>query len=159
LWISFIKRRLSDNYPGIKLVGIRPSDDDRDKAFSETQTLMKVYPRLSVIVVISAPAVPGAGEAIKQSGSKTVHVVGLSLPNLCKPYVHSGEVEAVVLWKTGDLGYLAVTAPAALVRGTFPKDKKFFPAGKLGPLRIEASEVILGKPFIFRKNNIDHFNF
>jgi rhamnose transport system permease protein len=158
LWISFIKKTLETKYPAIKLVAVEPSDDDRDKAFSSTQTLMKVFPALRVVVVISAPAVPGAGEAVKQSGSKTVQVVGLSLPNLCKPYVHGGQVEAVVLWKTGDLGYLAVTAPAALVRGTF-KAKSVFPAGRLGPLRIEDSDIILGKPFIFRDNNIDQFNF
>ncbi len=159
LWISFIKKRLAEKYPEIRLVSIRPSDDDRDKAFSETQTLMKVFPKMTVVVVISAPAVPGAGEAIKQSGSKTVRVVGLSLPNLCKPYVHGGEVEAVVLWKTGDLGYLSVTAPAALVRGTFPIDKPTFSAGMLGALRVDGRDVILGKPFIFRKDNIDQFNF
>lgn len=159
LWISFIKKRLEEKYPAIKLVSIRPSDDDRDKAFSETQTLMKVYPALRVVVVISAPAVPGAGEAVKQAGSKAVQVIGLSLPNLCKPYVHGGEVEAVVLWKTGDLGYLSVTAPAALVRGTFSKDKNGFLAGRLGLLRVQGSDVILGKPFIFRKDNIDRFNF
>jgi rhamnose transport system permease protein len=159
LWISFIRKRLEEKYPAIKLVAIRPSDDDRDKAFSETQTLMKVYPALKVVVVISAPAVPGAGEAVKQSGSKAVHVVGLSLPNLCKPYVHGGEVEAVILWKTGDLGYLAVTAPAALVRGTLLPNKTVFQAGRLGALRIEGHDIILGKPFIFRKDNIDQFNF
>lgn len=158
-WIGFIKARLREKYPGIKLVSVRPSDDDRDKAFSETQTLMKVFPALRVVVVISAPAVPGAGEAVKQSGSRNIQVVGLSLPNLCKPYVHGGEVEAVILWKTGDLGYLAVTAPAALVRDTFPSDKKSFAAGTLGRLKIEGSSVILGKPFAFRKDNIDQFNF
>ena len=159
LWISFIKKQLEDRYKAVKLVAVEPSDDDRDKAFSATQTLMKVYPAMKVVIVISAPAVPGAGEAVKQSGSKSVQVVGLSLPNLCKPYVHGGQVEAVVLWKTADLGYLAVTAPAALLRGTFPKDKATFVAGRLGPLKIEGSDIILGKPFIFRKDNIEQFNF
>ena len=159
LWITFIKKRLDEKFPNIKIVGVRPSDDDRDKAFSETQTLMKVYPALRVVVVISAPAVPGSGEAVKQSGSKAVQVVGLSLPNLCKPYVHGGQVEGVVLWKTADLGYLSVTAPAALVRGTFPKNKPVFEAGRLGPLQIQNTDVILGKPFIFRQDNIDQFNF
>ena len=51
---------------------------------------------------------------MKQSGRPDVQVIGLSLPNLCKPYVHGGSIEAVVLWNTKDLGYLAVWAPAAL---------------------------------------------
>ncbi len=158
LWISFIKERLA-KYPNMKLVSIRPSDDDRDKAFSEAQTISKVYPDVQVMIVISAPAVPGAAEAVKQSGRKDLLVIGLSLPNLCKPYVHDGEIEAVVLWNTENLGYLAVGAPAALARGTLPAGNATFDAGPLGKLQIVGSEIILGAPMIFRKDNIDAFNF
>lgn len=159
LWISFMRKRVAEKYPGLKLDTIRPSDDDRDKAFSETQTLLKVYPKIQVIVGISAPAVPGAGEAVKQSGRGNVHVIGLSLPNLCKPYVHAGVIEAVVLWNTKDLGYLAVAVPAALVRGTLRAGQSSFNAGRLGTLKIEGSDIILGAPMFFRKDNIDRFNF
>lgn len=86
-------------------------------------------------------------------------VIGLSLPNLCKPYVHDGEIEAVVLWNTENLGYLAVGAPAALARGTFPVGNATLDAGPLGKLQIVGSEIILGAPMIFRKDNIDAFNF
>jgi rhamnose transport system permease protein len=154
-----MRRRIAKKQPGLQLVAIRPSDDDRDKSFTETQTLLKVYPALKVITAISAPAVPGAGEAVKQSGRRDVQVIGLSLPNLCKPYVHDGEIEAVVLWSTNDLGYLAVAAPAALARGTFPVGRPTFPAGRLGNLQIQGSDIILGKPLIFRKDNIDRYNF
>jgi rhamnose transport system substrate-binding protein len=158
LWISFIEERLA-KYPNMKLVSIRASDDDRDKAFSEAQTISKVYPDVQVMIVISAPAVPGAAEAVKQSGRKDLLVIGLSLPNLCKPYVHDGEIEAVVLWNTENLGYLAVGAPAALARGTFPVGNATFDAGPLGKLQIVGSEIILGAPMIFREDNIDAFNF
>ena len=158
-WISFIRQRVAQKYPGLKLVSLRPSDDDRDKAFSESQTLLKVYPSIRVIIVISAPAVPGAGEAVKQSGRRDVQVVGLSLPNLCKPYVHDGEIEAVVLWNTKDLGYLAVAAPAALARGKLRPGQSSFNAGPLGKVAIEGTDIILGAPVFFRKDNIDKFNF
>jgi rhamnose transport system substrate-binding protein/rhamnose transport system permease protein len=159
IWISFMRQRVKEKYPGLKLVTIRPSDDDRDKAFQETQTLLKVYPNIKVIVGISAPAVPGAGEAVKQSGRQDVQVIGLSLPNLCKPYVHDGSIEAVVLWNTKDLGYLAVLAPAALVRGTLRPGATTLSAGRLGVVKIEGDQIILGAPVIFRKDNIDRFNF
>lgn len=158
LWITFIKERLK-KYPNMKLAVVRPSDDDRDKAFVEAKTITRVYPNVKVIIVISAPAVPGAAEAIKQAGRKDVQVIGLSLPNLCKPYVHGGQIEAVVLWSTNDLGYLAVTAPAALVRGTFGGDQSQIDAGRLGTLRISGTEIILGPPLIFRKDNIDKYDF
>jgi rhamnose transport system permease protein len=159
LWISCIKQRVAEKYPKLKLDAIRPSDDDRDKAFSETQTLLKVYPKIKAVIVISAPAVPAAGEAVKQSGSKSVQVVGLSLPNLCKAYVHAGFIEAVVLWKTRDLGYLAVAASEALVRGTLVPGAASFDAGRVGKVRIKGTDIVLGEPFVFRKDNIDQFDF
>ena len=60
---------------------------------------------------------PGAAEAVKQSGRSDVKVTGLSLPSLCKPYVHDGVVESFVLWNTVDLGYLTVYASQALATG------------------------------------------
>jgi rhamnose transport system permease protein len=150
---------MSQRYPSIKLAVIRPSDDDRDKAFSETQTLLKVYPHVRAVIVISAPAVPGAGEAVKQSGRRDVKVVGLSLPNLCKPYVHDGVIAAVVLWKTRDLAYLTVSAAVALARGELKDGAKSFTAGRLGELKISGSDILLGEPFVFKKSNIDQFNF
>jgi rhamnose transport system permease protein len=154
-----MQERVARKYPKLKLVAIRPSDDDRDKAFSETQTILKVYPHVRVVIAISAPAVPGAAEAVKQTGRDDVQVVGLSLPNLCKPYVHQGQIEAVVLWKTKDLGYLAVRVAADLARGTFSSGRSEFQAGRLGKLQVIGTDVVLGTPFIFRKNNIDQFNF
>jgi rhamnose transport system permease protein len=95
-WIAFIKRRQAEKYPGLKLATIRPSDDDRDKAFAETQTIMRVYPNVKLVMAISAPAVPGSAEAVRQAGRKDVNVIGLSLPNINKPYVHGDVVQAVI---------------------------------------------------------------
>jgi rhamnose transport system substrate-binding protein len=95
-WITFIKQRLAEKYPDLKLLTIRPSDDDRDKAFSETQTILKIHPNVQLIMGIAAPAVPGAAEAVRQAGRTDVKVIGLSLPNLCKRYVHDDVVQAVV---------------------------------------------------------------
>ena len=94
----------------MKLVTVRPSDDDRDKAFAETQTVLRANPEVRLIMAISAPAVPGAAEAVRQAGRTGVSVIGLSLPNMNKPYVHAGVVQTVVLWNTKDLGYLTVYA-------------------------------------------------
>jgi rhamnose transport system substrate-binding protein len=158
-WIDAIRARVAAKYPKMKLAVIRPSDDDRDKAFFEGQTILKVYPRVRVIIAISAPSVPGAGEAIKQSGRSDVKVVGLSLPNLCKPYVRSGDVAAVVLWKTRDLGYLVVATAAALARDQFPAGRPTFCAGRLGSVEVRGTDIILGAPFVFAKQNIDQFDF
>ncbi len=158
LWIDAIRKRLA-KYPGMKLATVRPSDDDRDKAFAETQTVLKVYPAVRLIMAISAPALPGAGEAVKQSGRKDVSVIGLSLPNLNKRYVHDGNVQAVVLWNTRDLGYLTVYTAAMLLKNQIPHGATSFRAGRLGSIEIRGDQVILGNPIIFNKANIDQFDF
>jgi len=158
-WIKHIKTRLAEKYPDLKLVEIRPSDGDRDRAFAETQTVLKVHPNVKLIMGIAAPAVPGAAEAVKQSGRKDVKVIGLSLPNLCKPYVHDGVIESIVLWNTLDLGYLTVYAANELTAGKLKRGASDLKAGKLGALEVREDDVLLGAPFIFNKSNIDRFDF
>jgi rhamnose transport system permease protein len=158
-WIAFIRKRLEDKHPGLKLVTIRPSDDDRDKAFAETQTLLKVYPSVKLMMAISAPAVPGAAEAVRQAGRKDVNVIGLSLPNINKPYVHAGVVQTVVLWNTRDLGYLAVYASALVTQNKLAAGARMLQAGRLGQIEVRGSEIILGAPMLFNRGNIDRFDF
>lgn len=158
-WIKHIRARLAEKYPNLNLVTIQPSDDDRDRAFQEAQNIMKTRPNVRLIMGISAPAVPGAAEAVKQAGRRDVKVIGLSLPNLCKPYVHDGWIESVILWNTVDLGYLVVNAAKAVVEGTLKPGMIELNAGRMGNVVIEKDEIILGKPFIFNKANIDGFDF
>ncbi len=158
-WISFIEKRVAEKHPGLKKVTIRPSDDDRDKAFAETQTILRVHPNVKLVMAISAPAVPGAAEAVRQAGRKDVNVIGLSLPNINKPYVHDGYVQTVVLWNTRDLGYLTIHAGMQLLQGTLAAGAQTMTGGRLGSIQIRGSEIILGPPLMFTKANIDRFDF
>ena len=158
-WIKYIKQRLAEKYPDLKLVTIQPSDGDRDRAFQETQNVLKVYPNVKLVMGIAAPAVPGIAEAVKQSNRKDVKVTGLSLPNMCKPYIKEGIVDSIVLWNTVDLGYLTVFASNALSDGSFKAGAGKLAASRLKEIEVVGDEVRLGKPFIFNKDNIDQFNF
>jgi rhamnose transport system permease protein len=88
-----------------------------------------------------------------------VSVIGLSLPNINKPYVHDGVVQTVVLWNTKDLGYLAVYASALAVRNQLAPGAPTVAAGRLGELEIRGSQIILGAPMLFNRGNIDRFDF
>jgi ABC-type sugar transport system substrate-binding protein len=158
-WIASIKNRVQEKHPGLNLVTIRPSDDDRDKAFAETQTILKVHPTVKLIMAISAPAVPGAGEAMRQTGRKDVDVIGLSLPGICKPYIHDGVVQTIFLWNTKNLGYLTVYAGAMLSQNKIPAGATSIQAGRLGGLEISGSQIILGAPLLIDKKNIDKLDF
>ena len=155
-WIKHMRVRLAEKYPEMKLVTIRPSDSDRDRAFAETQTILKVYPNVKAIAGISAPAVPGAAEAVNQSGRKDVKVTGLSLPSMCKTYIHDGVIRSIVLWNTHDLGYLTIQAADALMKGKLVDG---FKAGSLGPHAVRGDHVMLGEPYVFDISNVDKFEF
>ncbi len=158
-WIRHIRARLGERYPRIELVDVRPSDDDRQRAFAETQTLLKVHPKVKLVMAVASPAVPGAAEAVKQSGRKDVKVIGLGLPNACKPYIHDGVVESIVLWNTMDLGYLTVRAGHALATGVLTPGAHGLEAGRHGRVEVKGDNVLLGTPFTFTRENVDQFDF
>jgi rhamnose transport system substrate-binding protein len=158
-WIKHIKEGLAGKYSDLKLVDIRPSDDDRKRAFDETQTLLKVHPEIKAVMAIASPAVPGAAEAVKQSGRSDVKVTGLGLPNASRPYLKDGVLDSVVLWNTMDLGYLTIQVAHALAKGTLKPGDKTFTAGRLKTLTVDGDNVLLGTPFTFTKDNVDGFDF
>ena len=159
-WQKHIEARLKDKYPKMKLVAVRPSDDLKDKAQSEATALMSANPNLKCLLAICSPGVPGAAEAVKQAGKTgKVKVLGLGLPNENKRYVHEGVTDSVILWNTMDLGYLAVYSANALVKGELKAGDKTIKAGTLGEFQIEGDNIMLGKPYIFNKENIDKFDF
>jgi rhamnose transport system substrate-binding protein len=158
-WIACIRQQLAERRSRLTLATVQPSDDDRDKAFTQTQTILKVYPEVKLIMDISAPAVPGSAEAILQSRRPDVDVIGLSLPTICRPYIHSGAVESIVLWNTHDLGYLTVYAGWMDARHKLPPSLASVSAGRLGKLTVRGSEIVLGQPLVIDKANIDRLNF
>ena len=158
-WIRDIKVRMASAHPQLHLATVQPSDDDRDKAFNATEVILKAYPKIRLVIAISAPAVPGVAEAVQQDGRKDVDVIGLSLPSICRPYIHSGLVQAIYLWNTRDLGYLTVYAGVLKAEGKIPAAAKSVHIGRLGDLRIYGSEIILGQPLRIARNNVDQLNF
>ena len=158
-WIKFIKARMAAAYPGMELAAVQPSDGQRDKAMTEARNIVRAYPDVKVIIAVAAPAVPGAAEALKQENRRDVKLTGLSVPSLCKSYVHDDWIQSIVLWNTQDLGYLTVRASAAVQDGTLKPGATSFSAGRLGSLKVEGDQILLGKPFIFNAANIDGFNF
>jgi rhamnose transport system substrate-binding protein len=159
-WQQAIEKRNAEKHPNLKRVALRPCDDLKDKAQSEATALLSANPNLKLIMAICSPAVPGAAEAIKQAGKAgQVKLIGLGLPNENKRYVKDGVTDAVILWKTIDLGYLTIHAATALAKGELKPGATSFRAGKLGEFKIAGDNILLGEPFKFTKDNIDQFNF
>jgi rhamnose transport system permease protein len=64
----------------------------------------------------------------------------------------------VILWNTEELGYLTVQAAVAVAKGELKPGDKSFKVGEK-EYQIEGDSILLGKPFIFNKGNIDQFDF
>lgn len=158
LWRDRVLKRVKD-FPKIQCVEVVYCDDKQNIALDLGKQMLNKYPDLKLILANCSPAVPGSAEAVKQSNRPEVVVIGLGLPNENKKYVHEGVTKDVILWKTADLGYLAVQASKAAMEGTLKPGDTTFNAGRLGKLNIEGTDIILGKPFRFTKENIDEFDF
>ena len=66
----------------------------------------------------------------------------------------------MVLWNPVDLGYAAMYAMRAVADGKLKPGDTSVKAGKLGELKVvNGSEILLGAPFVFTKDNIDKFDF
>ena len=94
-----------------------------------------------------------------QSGRHDVDVIGLSLPTICKPYIHGGSVQSIVLWKVPDLGYLTVYAGWLDAQHKIENSATSLSAGRLGKLSVRGSEIVLGTPLIINKANVDALDF
>jgi rhamnose transport system substrate-binding protein len=156
-WRTHIESRMANKYPDMTLKDTRFSDGQRDKAMTETRNMLNKYPDLKGIMAIAAPAVPGAGEALKQADRSDIKLTGLSVPSLCKTYVHDDFIDSIILWNTVDLGYLTVQAANAMARDEINDGIRDF--GRLKNIRTGDGNIYLGKPFVFNKANIDNFDF
>src|ERR1051325_8280634 len=149
-WQKYIEQRRSSAHSKMKMVALRPSDDLKDKAQSEATALLSAYPNLKLIMAICSPAVPGAAEAVKQAGKVgAVKVIGLGLPSENRRYVKDGVTDSVILWKTEDLGYLAVHAAHAGAKGDLKAGATSFTSKRLGEFEIQGDNILRGKPFVF----------
>src|ERR1700736_4239776 len=160
-WIAEIKKYIASAYPKLNLVTILPAEEDQQLAFKVTGQILKAYPKVKGIIGLSSVAFPGAADAITQAnlGGK-IAVVGLSTPNQMKPFVKSGVVKSVILWNPVDLGYAAAYAMRGVVDGKLKPGDTEFEAGRLGKLKIiNGSQILLGLPKAFNKENIDQFDF
>ena len=157
-WIEVMKPALDRSQ--LNLVTIKYPGENAGNALADAQDVIKKYPNLKGIFGISSVSFPGSAEAVEQAGrSGEILVTGLGTPNDMKQFVKKGTVKTVVLWNTVDLGYLTVYVAEALVTGKLKPDATSFRAGRLGELRIDGDNVLLGDILRFTRENIDQYDF
>jgi rhamnose transport system substrate-binding protein len=162
-WIKFMKDELKKpEYSKMKLVKVAYGNDDDKKSFTETQGLLQAYPDLKGIISPTTVGIAAAARYLQSSKYKgKVMLTGLGDPNQMRKFVKDGTVQAFELWDPGALGALAGYAAVALAEGKITgKQGDTFDAGDAGQKTVGAGgEVLLGKPTVFDKSNIDQFQF
>jgi len=159
-WMKAMEEYRKKKYPKLTNLSETPKASQEDQAMATRVTvdILKSYPEVQGIFAITSVALPGAAEGLRKTGAAgRVFLTGLSTPNSMRQYFKDGTVKKMVLWNPVDLGYLVVTTAKKLADGTL--GGKEFEAGRLGRIKIRGTEVLLGKPVVFDKSNIDSFNF
>lgn len=161
-WIAEMAAYQAKCHPNMKWLETVEAQEDNILSFNQTNTLLNKYGGdIKGILGMTSVATPAAADAVTQASKcGQVAVVGLATPNAMKPYVASGCVKSVVLWNPVDLGYAAAYVLRAVADGTLVPGATSVKAGKLGDLAvINGSEVLLGAPTVFNKDNITNFDF
>lgn len=161
-WIAEMQAYQTKCFPNLTWLETVEAQEDNILSFNQATTLITKYgDDLDGLFGMTSVATPASAEAVTQAGlCGQVAVIGLATPNAMKPYVASDCVKSVVLWNPVDLGYAAVYVMRAVVDGTLTPESTSVEAGRLGTLEVvNGSEILLGLPFVFTKDNINDFDF
>jgi rhamnose transport system substrate-binding protein len=162
-WIGLMQEALKKpENAQLKLVDTVYGDDEDTKSYTEAQGLMTKYPDLKVIIAPTTVGIAAAARAVQDANKVgAVFVTGLGTPNQMREYVKSGAAPQFALWNPADLGYLAIQTLNAISSGAIKGQAgDTFTAGRLGEYTIDPDGVVLlGKPTVFNKDNIDQFDF
>lgn len=163
IWMAEMEKYRQQAYPNMTNLSETPKVSEEDLALA-TQVMtdcLKTYPDLDGVFAITSVALPGAAEALRKAGvADKVFLTGMTTPNDMKGYAKDGTVKKFVLWNAVDLGYLATQVAVASARGELqPNTGTTFKAGRLGEVKVNGDEVILGDPIVFDASNIDRYDF
>jgi simple sugar transport system substrate-binding protein/rhamnose transport system substrate-binding protein len=153
-----------EKYPDMKLVTDPiPTNESQEQAYSRTLELINTYPNLRLIIGISSVVAPGAAQAIREQGLQDkIQNVGTSLPSQVTDYLKDGSVDASVLWRPAEGGYVAMYAARCALDKTPVKDGTKLKGFGTGEVTIQVKNgniVVPSKPLVFTKDNVENYDF
>ena len=161
-WIAEMQAYAEKCHPKMTWLETVEAQEDNNLSFNQANTLINKYgDKLKGLFGMTSVATPASAEAVTKAGQcGKIAVVGLATPNAMKPYVIADCVKSVVLWNPVDLGYAATYVMRAVADGKLKPGSTSVDAGKLGKLNVvNGSEILLGAPFVYNKDNVAKFDF
>jgi ABC-type sugar transport system substrate-binding protein len=161
-WIAEMQAYAEKCHPKMEWLETVEAQEDNILSFNQATALINKHgDKLAGLFGMTSVATPASAEAVTRANlCGKVAVVGLATPNAMKPYVNADCVKSVVLWNPVDLGYAATYVARAVADNKLKPGATEVEAGKLGKLKvINGSEILLGSPFVFSKENVKDFDF
>ncbi len=160
-WIGFMQQRVKSKYPHITLLKPQYAGGSASRAAQITTDLMSANPDLKGVIAMASTTCPGVAQAI-ETADKNGKVIGSGFcsPNTARAYLKSGAFGYTVLWDPEKLGYLTVWAGKQLIDGKAFAAENHVP-GFAQPVTFDSKTgvLLLGKPAVFTKDNVDQFKF
>lgn len=129
-------------FPGIEIVDFKYCRADRALALAVTENMLTAHPDLDGIFASAEPATVGAAKALRGRGRQNqVRLVGFDMTVSIDQDVRDGIARAVVVQDPFEIGYRAVRAVAAAIRGETPPRRIETATRVVTPANIDAPEV------------------
>ncbi len=150
-----------DTYGKLEWVETVYGDDEAQKSYAETESLMTNYPELKVICCPTTVGILACAQAV-QAAESDIKVAGLGLPSEMNGFV--GEdlpCPYMYLWNPIDVGSTAVYVIESIINGdTTCAVGETFTAGNDVEYTVSeettcGAQVIVGPPFAFNAENIE----
>lgn len=168
-WIAAMENLIAsdDKYAKLEWVTTVYGDDEDQKSYDETESLMTNYPDLKVICSPTCVGYLAACKAVMNANSE-IKVAGLGMPSWSLGYVGEGTCsEYMYLWNPVEIGSTTVYTMKALKDGlttgaegesyTADNGKEYTVTPSDESLGIYSTQVIVGDPFRFDGSNIDEW--
>ncbi len=163
-WIDAMHEMMKDDkYQKLEMVEIAYGDDQYQKTYDQTKSLLQNYPDLKVILVPTTNAITAVCEAVRDADA-SVKVTGFGLPSEMLDFVGGNNIcPYFYLWNPIELGTLTAYVSIALHQGIITGELgERFKAGSSGEYEVteaqdEGTEVIVGYPYKFDRSNINEW--
>ena len=165
-WIAAMEQIIAgdEKYASLEWVTTVYGDDESQKSYAETESLMTNYPDLKVICCPTTVGILACAQAVQAAGSDIL-VAGLGLPSEMNGYVGEGlPCPYMYLWNPIDVGGTAAYALKSFIDGdTTGAEGESFTAGNGNTYEVLAgdesvgvysTQIIVGPPFEFTADNI-----
>ncbi len=164
-WIDAMKEIMEDEkYHDLEMVEIAYADEQYQRAYDQTKSLLQNYPDLKVIVVTTTDAIAAVCEAVRDAAAN-VKVTGFGLPSEMQGFVGSTNIcPYFYLWNPSKIGELTAYVSMALHRGviTGALGEKFTVGGfgeyEVTKAKDDGTEIIVGYPYKFDEDNISQWD-